>query len=201
MISVISNTACTLFGVRNEETPKYTTIKKNGTYEIRYYEPYIVAKTKVSGNYKDAQGKAFRILAGYIFGNNVSSEKISMTAPVKQSESQTISMTAPVMQVKDGNEWEMTFMMPSKYNLNSLPIPNDKRVVLEKIDGKYMGVVTYSWYDSLEKNEKMAKSLSEWLMENKDFQIISGPIFAGYNPPWTIPFLRKNEIMFELHKK
>ncbi|MDA8561655.1 heme-binding protein [Gammaproteobacteria bacterium] len=199
-LSLLMNTACTLFGVRNEETPKYRVVDKSDYKEIRYYDSYIVAKTTVSGSYKEAQKTAFKRLAGYIFGDNIGNNKISMTAPVVQKEAEKISMTAPVTQQQTGDSWTMTFMMPSKYTIDRLPKPNNKNITIEEVPSKYFGVIEFSWYDSVSKNKEMAEALSKWLNNKSDFKIVSQPIFAGYNPPWTIPFLRKNEIMYQLVK-
>jgi len=200
VLSLLMNTACTLFGVRNEETPKYRVVNKSDDKEIRCYDPYIVAKTTVSGSYKEAQTIAFKILSGYIFGDNIGKNKISMTAPVVQKESEKINMTAPVTQQQTGNSWTMTFMMPSKYIIDTLPKPNNKNITIEKVPSRYFGVIKFSWYDSVSKNKEMAESLSKWLSNKPEFKIVSQPIFAGYNPPWTIPFLRNNEVMYELVK-
>lgn len=187
-------------GVRTQENPKYTVLFKEGRKEIREYAPYLVATTTVSGSYEVSKKIAFRKLAGFIFGNNSKKDNISMTAPVTHGESEKISMTAPVTHKKSSGRWIMTFMMPSKYTLETLPVPNDQSIRIEKVDKKYYGVIQYSGYDSVKKNNMEASKLAVWLEKNSDFSITSSPIFAGYNPPWTISFLRKNEIMFELKK-
>lgn len=123
-----------------------------------------------------------------------------MTAPVVQkSESEKISMTAPVVISPNENKtWTMTFSMPSKFTLETLPIPTDERVKIEKVEGKLVAALTFSgfWNESI--NANMAQELTNWMKDYKEYQISSAPMFAGYNPPWTLPFLRRNEMLIEL---
>lgn len=193
---------CSLFGISNEEQPHYTVLMKQDNKEIRKYSSYIVAKTTVNGSFKEAQKKGFRILAGYIFGKNKSKQKIQMTSPVVQiPDNEKISMTAPVVITQDQPKaWTMTFSMPSKFTLETLPTPTDEKVKLEKIEEKIMGVLTFSGFWSESKNENMANELKEWIKKLNEYQISSTAMFAGYNPPWTLPFLRRNEMIFELKK-
>ena len=204
ILLAILNSGCSVFGIRNYETLKYEVILKEGNKEIRYYQSYNVAKTTVKGEFKEAQSTAFRILAGYIFGDNQKKQKIAMTAPVVQKpilESEKIQMTTPVIQIPNKEGWVMTFMMPSAYNLEDLPTPNDKRVSLETVSSKYIAAVRYTLFGSPIRNEKKAKELQEWVSALKHFESISSPMYAGYDPPWTLPFFRRNEMMIELKNK
>lgn len=194
--------ACSVFGIRSEETPRYTVLASEGNKEIRKYEPYIVAKTTVKGTFKDSQNEAFRILAGYIFGKNEKKQNISMTAPVVQTaqkENVTIAMTAPVVQSQTSSGWEMTFMMPSKYKLEDLPQPLDKRITFEQVPSKILGVIKFSGFWSESNIESKTNELRSWLDSKKEYKITSTARFAGYDPPWTIPFLRRNEMMFDVN--
>lgn len=200
----ILNLSCSVFGIRSEENPKYELVQSEDNKEIRIYSNYIVAKTTVKGEFKEVQGEAFRILAGYIFGKNQKKQNISMTAPVvqeKSNSSENISMTAPVVQAPTTDGWVMTFMMPSKYKLADLPIPDDKRVILEEVPSKTFAVIQYTGLGRPDTNNKKAEELKSWISTNEKYEIISEPRFAGYDPPWTIPFLRRNEMMYELKAK
>ncbi|BEQ13150.1 SOUL family heme-binding protein [Desulfoferula mesophila] len=202
MLTIIG-TGCSVFGVHDYESPGYKVIQQDGDKEIRYYKPFIVAKTTVKGDFKEAQSSAFRILADYIFGNNIKKQKIAMTGPLvqkKDAQNEKIAMTGPVVQSGSGDEWVMTFMMPSTYAMEELPTPKDKRVSFEKIPARYVAIIRYGWYGSLERNQDKAKELLDWLAKNKDFKVVSPPMYAGYDPPWTIPFFRHNEMMVELQK-
>lgn len=194
---------CSVFGLGTEERPSHTVVVKDGDREIRRYGSYIVAKTTVVGSFKEAQSKGFRILAGYIFGKNVSQQKIAMTAPVVQEpESEKISMTAPVvLRPADTKSWTMTFSMPASYTLETLPKPIDERVVLEKTEERVVAVLTFSGLWNEEKIQEKGAELSAWLAKHQNFEIASAPMFAGYNPPWTLPFLRTNEVLIELKAK
>jgi hypothetical protein len=204
MLLAIFNLGCSVFGIRNYETPKYEVILKEGNKEIRYYQSYIVAKTTVKGEFKEAQGAAFRILAGYIFGDNEKKQKIAMTAPVEQKssgQSEKLQMTAPVIQSPSDEGWVMTFMMPSAYKMEDLPIPKDKRVSFETVPERYTAALRYTWLGNKSRNERKANELQEWLMGLKGYQPISSPRYAGYDPPWTLPFFRRNEMMIDIKRK
>lgn len=202
-ISVLQ-VSCSMFGVRSEETPKYEVLQSDGKKEIRAYSSYIVAKTTVQGEFKKAQGDAFRILAGYIFGGNEKKQNISMTAPVRQqpaSENEKLAMTAPVVQTSTERGWVMTFMMPSKYRLEDLPTPKDSRVTFEVIAAKTFAVIRYSGFSSEKTNNEKQIELRDWIVANGQYEIIGAPSIAGYDPPWTLPFLRRNEAMYEVKTK
>ena len=179
---------CSIFGKGSEERPSYQVVLKADNKEIRKYDSYIIAKTAINGQFKEAQSKGFRILAGYIFGKNKSEQSISLTAPV-------------VMSPLENKSWAMSFSMPSKYTLNTLPVPNDERVELEVVKERLVAAITYSGFWGESRNEEESKKLQEWLKSHQDYEVISAPMFAGYNPPWTIPFLRRNEILIELRRK
>jgi len=197
------STGCSLFGKNSVEEAKYKVIVHEDRNEIRLYSSAIVAKTTIRGPFKEAQNDGFRLLAGYIFGKNKSNEKIAMTAPVVQtSKSEKIAMTAPVV-MSPGNdkEWTMTFTMPSKYTLETLPVPTDKRVQIERSEERSVAAVTFTGLWSEETNREKAEQLKDWLKKFPEYEITSGPMFAGYNPPWTLPFFRRNEMLFEIKKK
>lgn len=198
------NVSCSVFGIRTAETPKYEVLQSDGNKEIRSYPNYIAAKTVVKGEFKKVQNEAFRILAGYIFGDNEKKQKLSMTAPVVQEKpagNEKLAMTAPVVQAPTQDGWVMTFVMPSEYKLADLPMPNDKRVVLEEVPARTIGVIRYSGFWSASTNQKKASELKDWLVANGKHDVASEPGFAGYDPPWTLPFLRRNEMMYELKSK
>lgn len=200
LIAVI-NSACSVFGSRNEETPRYQVLIAEGDKEIRQYSPYVVAKTEVNGEYDSTQNEGFRILAGYIFGDNKSKSKIAMTAPVEQAKSEKIAMTAPVEQVKSGTGWTMMFMMPSQYKIDDLPLPNDPRVKFEEIQSKTVAVIRYSGSRSEKSNTKKTEELFEWLKTKVEYVVDGSVRSAGYDPPWTLPPFRRNEMLVDIKKK
>lgn len=204
LLSGLMMIGCSVFGHRTEETPSYQVLEKSQNFEIREYAPYLEATTKVQGSFEGSQKEAFRILADYIFGKNEKSAQISMTAPVVMAEpnAEKISMTAPVIQAPAGDAWVMSFSMPSKYkNLEDLPRPKDPRITLQLAPSKLLAVHTFTGFWSEEKNKKKADELKAWLSKGGQYEILSEPMFAGYDPPWTLPFLRRNEMMILVKKR
>lgn len=201
----ITAASCSVFGVRSEETPMYEVIQKEADMEIRKYDSYIVAKTTVEGDYDQASSRGFRILAAYIFGDNQSKASIAMTAPVvqqkiKQQTAQKIAMTAPVVQEKTDSGWTMAFMMPSEYKMDDLPVPSDRRIKFETVPKRYVGAITYSWGRGEARNEQKASELTNWLKVQPGYTLAGAPVSAGYDPPWTLPFFRRNEVLIDLVK-
>ena len=181
----------------NVEKPDYKVIQSEQNIEIRQYEPMIIAEVEVDGKREDAIRDGFRLLADYIFGNNTVQQVISMTAPVQQKENQKIAMTAPVQQQSTGKSWRMSFVMPSKYSMDSLPVPNNNRVRLKEILTKKFVVIEFSGTNSNENVTKHENQLMNYIEANQ-INIIGSPKYAFYNAPWTLPFLRRNEVMIEI---
>jgi hypothetical protein len=187
------------------EEPKFDLIEKADAFELRAYQPIIVAEVFVDGDMKEASNKGFRLIADYIFGNNKSkagaSEKISMTAPVTvETKSEKVAMTAPVAVQKApeqaAGKWRVHFVMPSKYTLETLPAPNNPQVMLRKLAAKKFAVLRFSGLAGEEKTATKTQELLTW-MAAKQLKPIGTPELARYNPPWTLPFLRRNEVMVE----
>jgi len=190
------------------EEPKYNVIKKSAPFELRAYAPKIIAETIVYGDLDEASSAGFKLIADYIFGNNIApaggNEKISMTAPVTMEattnkQSKKISMTAPVSMAKaDGqgefNQWRMHFVMPSEYTMDTLPKPNNPAVTLREIPNSNYAVYLFSWFAGEEKVTQKTNELLVWMKSN-NITPTGKPELARYNPPWTLPFLRRNEIM------
>lgn len=163
--------------------PKFKVVASHGNIEIREYDPILVAQVKVGGERKNAISEGFKILADYIFGNNVSRQKINMTAPVIQQES------------KDGGYWHIRFVMPFEY----LPRPNNSQIELLAVLAKCYAVIRFSGLASQDSLQKHLERLRKYVKVEK-IHPTGDPIFAFYNPPWTMPFLRRNEIMIEVKK-
>lgn len=181
------------------EEPSYAIIEKSDTFELRAYKTKILAETMVSGSLKQASSNGFKLIADYIFGNNTSSsgdnEKISMTAPVTIApNSEKISMTAPVTIEQTGEQWRVHFVMPSQYTLASLPKPNNSLVTLREVPACNYAVIRFSGCVDEDKTAKKTAELLTWLT-SKGIKPVGKPELARYNPPWTLPFLRRNEVM------
>ncbi|MDX1400484.1 MAG: heme-binding protein [Kiloniellales bacterium] len=182
--------------VSNVEHPNYKVAERSGNIEIRDYAPMIVAEAKVKGERREAIGKGFRIIADYIFGNNSASEKVAMTAPVTQQGGEEIAMTAPVTQQGDGKSWRVRFIMPSKYTMETLPKPNNPAVALQEIPAKRIAAIRFSGMGREDSLKRHTRELDDFLRAKS--LPLSLPIYAFCNPPWTLPFLRRNEVLVEI---
>ena len=171
------------------EEPKYEVLLSEGAFEVRKYAPQLIAETVVAGDMDEASNKGFRLIADFIFGNNqapnaAASEKIAMTAPVT-IESQTTQ------------QWRVNFVMPSRYTLETIPKPKNSAVSLKEIPNKTFVVLKYSGFNSESKVQAKNQEAKEWALQ-KNFKIIGVPQLSRYDPPWTLPMFRRNEIMLEV---
>ncbi len=179
------------------DEPKFTVLKSEDDIQIRQYEPMIVAEVEVIGERKQAINQGFRSIADYIFGNNTPKKKIAMTAPVIQQPVEKIAMTAPVTQQGMKNRWRVRFVMPSSYTMETLPTPKNSEVKLISIPPKRFAVIRFSGFNSDRNLTNYREKLASYITKNK-LSAVGEPMMAYYNPPWTLPFLRRNEIMMEL---
>lgn len=181
------------------EEPKYTVVRQYDGFEIREYEPYLVAEVVVPGPADEAGNRGFQILAGYIFGKNKGERKISMTAPVAQAPAPArIEMTAPVTQAAaNGGGYVVQFTMPSEYTLETLPEPLDPQVKLKEVSGGRFAVIRYSGTWS-ERNYKEHLEKLERGVEAAGLRATGGPIYSRYNAPFMPWFMRRNEIWLKL---
>jgi hypothetical protein len=178
------------------DEPRYTVIRTYGAFEVRRYESSIVAETVVGAPAEEAGNQGFRILAGYIFGQNRGARKIEMTAPVAQAPVK-IAMTAPVAQSATASGYVVQFAMPREWTLETLPEPDDARVILRAIPARTLAVIGYSGTWSQERYEEHLKALQD-AASQAGLRWHGEPIWARYDPPWKPWFLRRNEIWLEL---
>ena len=220
-VALLLASGCSVFGIRTAEELSYSVVEDEESVEVRRYAPYISAEASMEGDYEAVQSDLFRALAGYIFGKNATEEDIAMTAPVvmnpqeqsdtntksgaaaKTAENETIAMTAPVtMTPESENQWKMAFSMPSKYTMETLPKPTDKRVKLVPIAARTLAVVRYSGtFNDDENRDESLSILQTWLANHPEYVKVGEPFFAGYDPPFTLPFLRRNEVLIEIKPK
>lgn len=179
------------------ETPDYKVSSKSGNFEIREYGRTIVAEATVEGERDEAIQRGFGIIADYIFGNNLSSAKVAMTAPVTQQSSEKIAMTAPVTQQAKGKSWNVRFVMPSKYTMETLPKPVNPQVVLIEVPATRFAAIRFSGFAGQETLDQQERQLRAFMAERR-LVAANTPQYAFYNAPWTLPFMRRNEIMIEI---
>ncbi|MBY6189558.1 heme-binding protein [Microbulbifer agarilyticus] len=193
------------------ETPQHTVVETHSDFELRRYAPQIVAEVEVESTFENASGLAFRVLADYIFGNNLSQKKMSMTAPVQQQASEKIAMTAPVAQqptaevtgepsTNGKQRYRVNFFMPAEYTMETLPKPNNQAVTLRQIPERLMAVRRYRGGWSQERYRAEERSLLEALRA-AGLTTKGTPIFNRYNSPFSLPLMRVNEVAIEVEPK
>jgi len=179
------------------ESPEYEVLKREGSFELRRYAPYLTASVRVmSGDWGHAMSSGFSPLADYIFGSNHASDRISMTAPVTTGRAccQKIPMTAPVTAQQSEEEYVVSFTMPSGYSADSLPRPDNPAVSIESVDSHLAAVAKFGGYFSEPKADRAESELQAWITE-QGLTVVGEPIVAQYDPPWKPGFARRNEIM------
>jgi hypothetical protein len=180
------------------EEPAYTVTRTIGDIELRRYEPYTVAEVLVTGTAAEAGGKAFRILAGYIFGKNKGEKKLAMTAPVTQTAAPVkLEMTAPVIQNAAPGGYIVQFVLPKGTTPETAPEPIDPGVRLRRVDGMDVAVIRYSgfWSDA---NYNEHLTLLRTALTRAGIPSSGEPIYSRYNAPFTPWFLRRNEIWLQV---
>lgn len=202
-LSSIAFFVSSAFGINmSTEQQRYEVIERIGkNIEIRQYPTRIVAETTVAASISDnPRGDAFRIVAAYIFGANKARQKIDMTAPVEIAKpSVTIPMTAPVEVNTANNVLIMRFFMPSSYSINNLPEPSDPRVKLIELEPMTAAVLQFSGSTS----DAVVSTRTTELMaaiQNTKWRVSGAATAFFYNPPWTLPFLRRNEMAVPVYK-
>jgi len=163
------------------EEPKYELLDTLDNVELRLYGPSIQATTALRSGNQTTSG--FRRLAGYIFGGNDSG--------------QTIAMTAPVQETLTAGPSVMAFTMPSGFSMESLPTPDSEKVVLREVPERLVASLSFGGWATSGKVERKTASLLETL-ERYNATVEGDPILNQYNPPWTLPFMRRNEIVVEI---
>jgi len=185
---------CTAMAI---EEPQFEVIEPDGAFELRECAPYLVAETRVEAGFESAGNAAFRRLFRYISGNNVTQQKIAMTAPVTQSRGEArgekIAMTAPVTQVAAGDAYRVAFVLPASYTLETAPKPLDKTIEIRAVPSRLVASWRYSgrWTEG---NYREAESRLREQIAERDLEAGGEPILARYNPPFMPWFLRRNEV-------
>ncbi|AKO64625.1 heme-binding protein [Methylophilales bacterium MBRSG12] len=183
------------------EEPEFKLISEEGEFQIREYDPKIIAQVEVEGDFDEASSVGFKLLADYIFGNNLlegESQKISMTTPVEMSPmSENFLITSPVMDDQVNDKWLMNFVMPQEYSLDTLPKPNNPQVKIIEVPKEKYAVILFSGLVREFSYSEKVELLHNYLEEN-GLKQQSAVKIARYNPPWTLPFFRRNELMVRI---
>jgi hypothetical protein len=180
------------------EEPAYEVTAKIGDVELRQYAPYVVAEVMMTGSATEAGNKAFRILAGYIFGKNKGAKRLAMTAPVTQTAApMKLEMVAPVIQNAAPGGYLVQFVLPRGVTLDTAPEPIDQRIVLRQVQPRRVAVIRYSGFWSDANYNKHLARLEETLRK-AGMGWPGEPAYSRYNPPFTPWFLRRNEIWLQV---
>lgn len=188
------------------EEPKYEVRTSQAPFELRHYAPTLIAQTLVEGDMDAASNKGFRSIADFIFGNNLAADseqaaKIAMTAPVTvEPQSSKIAMTAPVTiepQLGSAQQWRVHFVMPSQYTLATIPKPKNSAVTLHELPSKYFVVHRYSGFNTVARVQEKTDEALAWAKQ-QSLKVVGTPQLSRYDPPWTLPMFRRNEIMVEV---
>jgi len=190
------------FSVRSIEQPPYELLSEKDGIEVRQYDSYIVAETTLEAGYREGLNSGFMVVADYIFGNNTKQTDIAMTAPVISEDSPAVSeeiaMTTPVFSEEEGEKKRtIGFVMPSKYTAETLPKPNNDAVTIREVPAQKVAVLRFSGWATEAKVERYRATFLEKLQE-QGFEVSGKPRLAQYNPPWTPPFMRRNEFMIDV---
>jgi effector-binding domain-containing protein len=184
------------------EEPEFNLILKKENLEIREYLPKILAQVKVIGTFDEATSAGFKLLADYIFGNNIStdgSSKIAMTAPViLEPKSKIINMTAPIITEGNNREWLISFIMPKEFSIKTLPKPNNKDIKIISLPKEKYAVIVFSGLVREVSYKEQAMLLNNFISDS-NLTSVGQLQIARYNPPWTLPFFRRNELMVKIH--
>jgi len=179
-LATLSAAACATVGV---EEPAFNLLREDGAFEIREYAPTIIAETTLAGEAVKARNAGFQPLADYIFAKDRNGGEIAMTAPVTQESSLA--------------GWTIAFTMPANYTMETLPAPANRAVRLIQQPARRMAVIVFSGLTGEERMESKRLELFDRIAK-ESLSPVGEPVFAFYDPPWTLPFLRRNEVMVEV---
>ena len=187
-------------GCKDIGEPEYKVVVEDSPFEVRDYKSYIIAEVVMTNTMEEAGSIAFRPLFNFISGDNTSKKTIEMTAPVTQEQaSEKIPMTAPVNQQKTEKGWSVSFVMPADMTMGTTPAPNNKDITIKEIPSRRVASIRYSGSWSEEKYDKNKTKLDAWIQKKK-LTPEGPPVWARYDPPFTAPILRRNEILIPIEK-
>jgi hypothetical protein len=215
LITSIVQGAAGLVGIRSgTEEPRYSVVERIGdAVEVRRYEPRLAADVTVAGDETEARSLGFRRLARFIFGANTARETIAMTAPVAQApagtrpgrDPETIDMTAPVAQFPAGSgeggegRWTIRFTMPAEYTRDTLPVPDDTGIVIVEVPAETVAVIVFTGSIAVEAVHTQARLLRR-ILGTTAWRMVGAPVAQFYDPPWTLPLLRRNEVAVRVER-
>jgi len=202
LVAVLIQSGCSVFGVSSTEEASYIVLDEQDDFELREYAGLVMVETTVKAEFDKAGKEAFGRLFAYISGENRAAQKIAMTAPVLVDEEnsttgESIDMTAPVIADEATDGWRYAFVLPKSYTMANAPMPTNPKVRLIEVHPKLVAVLRYTGVLNEGNFRENSSRLLNWISE-KQLESLSSPRVAGYDPPWTLPFLRRNEVMIDV---
>jgi effector-binding domain-containing protein len=202
VVTIVFPLGCSVFGIRTTEEAGYEVIRQDGSFELREYDELVIVETTVEKDFEEAGNIAFRRLFKYISGENAAKTEIAMTAPVvadpaQPPEGEKIAMTAPVLSEEQEGGWRYVFVLPASFSIDTAPAPTNPDVRLVSVPAKKVAALRYSGSWNEDAMRDNSRELQQWIEAN-GLKPVSAPRAAGYDPPWTIPFLRRNEILIDV---
>lgn len=200
-VALLISMGCSVFGSQSVEEAGYEVLRAEGPFELREYDELVLAVTLVSAPLEEAQRIAFGRLFDYISGDNVARSKIAMTAPViaeeVEAEGTKIAMTAPVLSEESADGWRVAFVLPASFTIETAPLPNEPLVSLVRVPSKTVAAIRYSGSRGEESFREHESELLGWI-DDADLEPVSATRSAGYDPPWTLPPMRRNEVLIDV---
>lgn len=180
-------TAGSLYVMKDVKSPAYEVLKVADGYEVRRYPAMLVARTEASGD--SEADSLFRVLAGFIFGGNDQDQEIAMTAPVFMAGNTGPPGEQPLP--------AMQFIMPAQFTVDTLPSPRDERVEIREVPSRVIAARRFGWFAAEEvRREQLARLMAA--LERDGVTAAGEPVYAGYQPPFSVPFLKRHEMMVEV---
>lgn len=202
MVAALLTAGCSVFGVRSgtEQVPYEVVARLSEQTEIRRYPQRVAAEVRWHAD-TGGRGEAFGTLFRYIQGANRAEQKVAMTAPVENSDtSQNIAMTAPVEATESDEGRRMRFFLPARYTMQSAPQPTDDRVELIGLSAQTVAVRRYTGSTGDREADRQQAALLDTLADSA-WRPVGAPMAYYYDPPWTLPFLRRNEAAVAVERR
>lgn len=187
---------CSFLGQRTGEEALYSTLAVDENFEIRLYEPLIIAQVASEGSYMAATKAGYQRLTDYVSGSNLAGQTISVNPPITVSagsKKPKVELTVPYYEEYLDGTWLTSVAMPESYTLKTLPIPSDSGITFKVLPRMKVAVISYMGYRSERMISKKADMLTQWVNQN-DLKPTSAARSVIYDSPWTVPMLRRHEI-------
>lgn len=186
-------------GIRLEEEPRHDAVDRIGDIEIRRYAPALLAQVSVQGDHEQAMERAFETLATYLYGGNADAEKMHMTTPVFQRDS--ADARVPVLQSGRGDGWTVAFFLGNDQDPADVPAPNNPAIQLVQAPASTVAVLRYAGNNDLQARERARTTLLAALQDSARWTVADDVVWAQYDQPFAVPFLKRNEAQVAVRER